>query len=156
MHRSKIPFAAFLLMLTSCTMDSQKGPSSAAKQAVDSSWSWPGTYRYRAVSKNHTSLGAMSPSDTMWLSDTAFLYDIESLNKHAAGTYSIDKDAQGNVVLVFNYRWANRAIPLDSPLIRRFTVSYACCDSMHVWEALPNGDTLRFAYVRQKHASCCP
>lgn len=119
-------------------------------------WTWPGTYTYVGIEKNGESIGSYTELDSMLLSDTAFLYDIESIDKHAAGTYTREKNEAGQTVLVFNYRWANKSISIDSPLIRRFTVDYACCDSLHMWEASPEGDTLSFAYhKRAEKSSCC-
>ena len=141
------------LVLTACSSPITEEEAMPNKS---DEWSWPGTYTYVAVEKNGASVGPCSELDSMLLSDTAFLYDIESIDKHAAGTYTREKNEAGQTVLVFNYRWANKAISIDSPLIRRFTVDYACCDSMHMWEASPEGDTLSFAYhKRPEKSSCC-
>jgi hypothetical protein len=119
-------------------------------------WSWPGTYTYLSIDKNGSPIGTCTDQDSLLLTDTAFLYDIEGIDKHAAGTYTREQNQEGQTVLVFNYRWANKAISIDSPLIRRFTVDYACCDSMHMWETSPEGDTLSFSYRKQaKTSPCC-
>lgn len=119
-------------------------------------WKWPGTYTYLSIEKNGSSVGTCNEWDSLLLTDTAFLYDIEGIDKHAAGTYTREQNQEGQTVLVFNYRWANKSISIDSPLIRRFTVDYACCDSLHMWEASPEGDTLSFAYhKRSEKSSCC-
>ena len=144
---------AFSLLIAACS-SSITEQEAIPKDSND--WSWPGTYTYVSIEKNGASVGTYSELDSMLLTDTAFLYDIESIDKHAAGTYTRETNQEGQSVLVFNYRWANRAISIDSPLIRRFTVDYACCDSLHMWEASPEGDTLSFSYnKRAEKSSCC-
>jgi len=69
---------AFSLLIAACS-SSITEEEAIPKDSND--WSWPGTYTYVSIEKNGASVGTYSELDSMLLTDTAFLYDIESIDK---------------------------------------------------------------------------
>lgn len=100
-----------------------------------------GTWQYTQISKNGAEVAKMAPSDTLIMENTLrFRYDIEALNKHSQGAFSL-VEQDDKCAFVFMY--------LDETgtnfnLTRTFQIEYIDRDSLCISEG-----PLTFEYRRK-------
>jgi len=99
-----------------------------------------GTWHYTRILKNGLDVAEMTPSDTLTLENTLrFRYDIQALNKHSQGTFSIIEQEE-KCAFVFMYQ-AENGSGFDQT--RTFKIEYIDGDSLCISEG-----PLTFEYHR--------
>ena len=106
-------------------------------------WTYVSILKENKMDSAHpTSLAKLSESDTMFLTNERFGYDIEALNKHSRGLFNMIYDSTVNAcILQFDYTPTNEN---DKPVRRFFKVDKITLDSLVISE----GD-LSFHYKRR-------
>ncbi len=101
-----------------------------------------GKWIYRDITKNDTSIGPFESTDTMYIDFEShrFLYDIEKLQKHSAGSFSLEQDSMTEQ-LYFDFHYDSSAVAAAHT--RNFNIELGTNDSLIISEG-----PLKFYYSR--------
>jgi len=101
-----------------------------------------GKWIYRDITKNDTSIGPFANTDTMYVNfeSNRFLYDIEKLQKHSEGSFSIVQDSVSEQ-LYFAFHYDSSAV--EAAHTRKFNIELGTKDSLIISEG-----PLKFFYSR--------
>lgn len=110
---------------------------------LDGVWTYISILKKNEIdSENSVYLARLSESDTMFLANGKFGYDIQALSKHSRGLFDVIYDSTVNAcILQFDYTPTNEN---DKPVRRFFKVDKITLDSLVISE----GD-LSFHYKRR-------
>ena len=128
---------------TLSTKDTLAWQCEVTADLLDGVWTYISILKKNEIdSENSVYLARLSESDTMFLANRKFGYDIEALNKHSRGLFNVIYDSTVNAcILQFDYTPTNEN---DKPVRRFFKVDKITLDSLVISE----GD-LSFHYKRR-------
>lgn len=101
-----------------------------------------GKWIYKDITKNNTSIGPFTNTDTMYVNFEShrFLYDIEKLQKHSEGSFSIEQDSVSEQ-LYFAFHYDSSEVAAAHT--RKFNIELGTKDSLIISE-----EPLKFFYSR--------
>ena len=128
---------------TLSTKDTIAWQCAVTADLLDGVWTYVSILKENKMdSANPTSLAKLTASDTMFLTNGRFGYDIEALNKHSRGHFEVVYDATVNAcILQFDYTPTKES---DKPVRRFFKVDKITVDSLVISEG-----PLSFHYKRR-------
>jgi len=128
---------------TLSTKDTLAWQCEVTADLLDGVWTYISILKKNEIdSENSVYLARLSESDTMFLANGKFGYDIKALSKHSRGLFDVIYDSTVNAcILQFDYTPTNEN---DKPVRRFFKVDKITLDSLVISE----GD-LSFHYKRR-------
>ena len=128
---------------TLSTKDTLAWQCEVTADLLDGVWTYISILKKNEIdSENSVYLARLSESDTMFLANGKFGYDIKALSKHSRGLFDVIYDSTVNsCILQFDYTPTNEN---DKPVRRFFKVDKITLDSLVISE----GD-LSFHYKRR-------
>lgn len=128
---------------TLSTKDTLAWQCEVTADLLDGIWTYVSILKENKMDSAHpTPLAKLSESDTMFLTNERFGYDIEALNKHSRGHFEVVYDSTVNAcILQFDYTPTHES---DKPVRRFFKVDKITVDSLVISEG-----PLSFHYKRR-------
>jgi hypothetical protein len=125
------------------TTDTTEWQCAVTADLLDGVWTYVSILKENKTDSEHpVSLAKFSERDTMFLTNGEFGYDIEALNKHSMGRFSLIYDSTENAcILQFDYTPTNES---DKPVRRLFKIEKITLNSLVISEG-----PLSFHYNRR-------